>query len=387
MFAVRGVCVHGMSSEAMVVEPGVRRRRRATGGAAVLWGAAVWVWGAGLWGISEAQATFSIVARDPATGELGIAVQSRAFSVGGGVPWAEAGLGAIATQASTNESFGPNGLDLLRGGHAAPAVLDTLLARDEGRDDRQVGIVDANGRSAAFTGGSTLQWSGHHTEANLAVQGNILAGRAVVDEMVRAFQETNGELAERLLSALHAGQAAGGDIRGMQSAALLVVRPSDHYPEYRTRYIDLRVEDHPSPIEELDRVFRIHQAGDLLRAHLRYAEAYRESGDTTAAAREFARIGDTLQRTLQREDAEAGTLNALAWYCATADAYLEESLLAARRAVALEPGNTGILDTLAEVQFRMGRAEEAIATIDAAIALAPDDAYLASQKERFMQGR
>ena len=334
-----------------------------------------------------ARATFSIVARDPATGELGIAVQSRAFSVGGGVPWAEAGVGAIATQASTNESFGPNGLELLRAGLDAGATLDSLLAGDEGRADRQVGIVDAHGRAAAHTGETTLEWSGHHTEPNLSVQGNILAGKGVVDGMVRAFHATPGELAERLIAALHAGQAAGGDTRGMQSAALLIVRPSDRYPEYRTRYVDLRVEDHPTPIDELERVFRIHQASDLLRAHLRYADLYREAGDQDAVEREIARIGEVLRATLKNQDAEAGTLNALAWYCATADAYLEESLEAATRAVALAPEEAGILDTLAEVQFRLGRTEEAIATIDRALALSPDDAYLQSQRERFEAGR
>lgn len=239
----------------------------------------------------RAEATFSIVARDPETGELGIAVQSRAFSVGSAVPWAEAGVGAIATQASTNESFGPRGLALLRSGFDAQTTLDMLLGADEGRDDRQLGIVDAAGRSAPWTGPKTFAWSGQVTEPDLSVQGNILAGPEVVSEMVRAFHATEGELSERLIAALHAGQAAGGDSRGMQSASLLVVRPSDRYPEYRTRYVDLRVEDHPLPIEELERVFRIFQASDLLRAHVRYAEEFREAGDEEAARREFARVG------------------------------------------------------------------------------------------------
>lgn len=332
-------------------------------------------------------ATFSIVARDPTTGELGIAVQSRAFSVGGAVPWAEAGVGAIATQASTNESFGPQGLALLGAGQDAQSTLEMLLGADAGRDDRQLGIVDAAGRSAAWTGATTLAWSGHETEPNLSVQGNILAGPEVVADMVAAFHATEGELAERLIAALHAGQAAGGDTRGMQSAALLVVRPSDRYPEYRTRYIDLRVEDHVSPIEELERVFRIHQAGDLLRAHVRYAEAFRAAGDEEGARREFERVGHALEHTLAQADAAAGTLNALAWYCATADVFLEESLAAAERAVAQSPEDAGILDTLAEVQFRLGRVDEAIVTIERALRLTPGDAYLASQKERFEAAR
>jgi uncharacterized Ntn-hydrolase superfamily protein len=328
--------------------------------------------------------TFSIVAFDPSTGELGVAVQSRAFSVGGGVPWAEAGVGAIATQASTNESFGPRGLALLRSGHSAQEVLDMLIGSDDGRDNRQLGIVDARGGSAAWTGGRCLSWAGDSTLAGLSAQGNILAGPDVVGAMVQAYTQTKGEMAERLLAALVAAQEAGGDKRGQQSAALLVVRPSDAYPEYRTRYVDLRVEDHAAPIEELARVFRIHQASDLLRAHVRYAAWYDSQGDEDAAGRERDRIGRTLKTFLARDDATAGALNALAWYCATADMYLEESLEAARRAVEQEPDNTGILDTLAEVLFRLGRTDEAVETIDRAIKIDPEDDYLKSQRDRFL---
>jgi uncharacterized Ntn-hydrolase superfamily protein len=327
--------------------------------------------------------TFSIVAYDSLTQELGVAVQSRAFSVGGGVPWAEAGVGAIATQASTNESFGPRGLALLREGVPAPLVLDMLIQADEGRDDRQLGIVDTQGRAAAWTGARCQSWAGDSTAVGLSAQGNILAGEAVVAEMVRAFEESEGDLAARLLAALHAAQAAGGDRRGQQSAALLVVRPSEDYPEYRTRYVDLRVEDHPAPIEELERVFRIHETSDLLQAHVRYLQHYEATGDVEAAHRERTRMGQTLERALNDEATGAGALNALAWYCATADMYLEESLEAARRAVELEPENSGILDTLAEVYFRLGRVDEALSTIDRALAIDPEDDYLKSQRERF----
>lgn len=330
--------------------------------------------------------TFSIVVFDPATGELGVAVQSRAFSVGGGVPWAEAGVGAIATQASTNESFGPRGLALLRSGYSAREALDMLIGSDDGRDNRQLGIVDARGGSAAWTGDKCLSWAGDSTLAGLSAQGNILAGPEVVSEMVRAYTQTEGEMAERLLAALGAAQGAGGDKRGQQSAALLVVRPSDEYPEYRTRYVDLRVEDHAAPIDELARLFRIHQAGDLLLAHVRYAAWYDSRGDKAAASHERELIGRTLETFLARDDAAAGALNALAWYCATADMYLEESLVAARRAVEQEPENSGILDTLAEVLYRLGRTDEAVETIDRAIKIDPDDDYLKSQRDRFLAG-
>jgi len=327
--------------------------------------------------------TFSIVAYDPATQELGVAVQSRAFSVGAGVPWAEAGVGAIATQATTNESFGPNGLALLRSGKSAQETLDLLLGADDGREDRQVGIVDAQGGSASFTGNQCLTWAGDTTLVGLSAQGNILAGPDVLSQMTRAFTESKGELAERLIAALHAAQAAGGDRRGQQSAALLVVRPSEAYPEYNTRYIELRVEDHATPIDELERVFRIHQASDLLRAHLRYAETYEANGNDEAADRERQRIGETLKRTLANPDADSGTLNALAWYCATADMYLEESLQAAERAAKAEPESTAVLDTLAEVYFRLGRKDDALATINRAISIDPEDNYLKTQRDRF----
>jgi uncharacterized Ntn-hydrolase superfamily protein len=327
--------------------------------------------------------TFSIVAFDPVTKELGVAVQSRAFSVGGGVPWAEAGVGAIATQSYTNESFGPRGLALLRSGYSAKQTLEILLGADEGRENRQVGVVDAHGGSASFTGSSCQPWAGDSTQAGLSVQGNILAGPEVVAEMVRAFYEVDGELGEKLMAALEAAQAAGGDRRGQQSAAILVVRPSDDNPEYRTRYIDLRVEDHETPIAELRRVFEIHKTTDLLRAHVRYADYYDAQGNGEAAEHERMRIGEILRAALARDDATAGMLNALAWFCATADVYLKESLEAAKRASALEPENTGIIDTLAEVYYRMGKSKEAIKTIDRAIAIDPEDNYLKEQRKKF----
>jgi tetratricopeptide (TPR) repeat protein len=259
-----------------------------------------------------------------------------------------------------------------------------LLGSDPGRENRQVGIVDARGGASSFTGSRCLTWAGDTTAAGLAVQGNILAGPEVVSEMMRAYATADGELAERLLAALHAAQAAGGDRRGQQSAALLVVRPSNDHPEYRTRYIELRIEDHPTPIDELERVFRIHQASDLLRAHLRYAALFDSLGNEDGANRERHRVGQALERILAMKDADAGTLNALAWFCATAGMHLEESLEAARRAVDQEPENTGILDTLAEVLFRLGRKKEALATIERALAIEPEDSYLQDQRDRFL---
>ena len=336
---------------------------------------------------SAARATFSIAAYDSVTGELGVAVQSRAFSVGMAVPWAEAGVGAIATQASTNESFGPLGLDLLRKGAPASDVVRALTAADSGSAQRQLGIVDAKGTSAAHTGAKCSAWAGHRTGYGYSIQGNILAGEPVVAEMERAFLSTPGELSARLLAALEAGQAAGGDKRGMQSAAILVVRPSAEYPEYRTRYLDLRVEDHRDPIRELRRVFQICEAQDLAEAHLRFAESYEKAGRTDLAKMERERVGEALKRALQRGENDASTLNGLAWVTATNDVFLDEALQAAERAVRLEPKNTGILDTLAEVHFRRGEKEKAIEVISRAITIEPNETYLKEQLARFQSGR
>lgn len=336
---------------------------------------------------SAARATFSIVAYDSTTQELGVAVQSRAFSVGMAVPWAEAGVGAIATQASTNVSFGPKGLAMLRGGKKpAAVVLRALLDADSGAAHRQLGIVDAKGRSASYTGKDCNPWAGSRTGPGYSIQGNILAGEAVVADMERAYLTTKGELAQRLLAALDAGQAAGGDKRGQQSAAILVVRPSDDYPEYRERYVDLRVEDAKEPIKELARVFGILEAQRLAEAHLRFAEAYDRKGKKEQARVERERVGEALQRALARGENDASNLNGLAWTCATNDIYLDESLQAAQRAVELEPKNTGILDTLAEVHFRMGHADKAAEVESRALAIEPGNNYLTEQLHRFQTG-
>lgn len=203
--------------------------------------------------------TFSIVARDPATGDLGIAVESKFIAVGAVVPWARAGVGAIATQAWANVSYGPRGLDLLAAGLPADAVVAELTGADDGRDRRQVGVVDAQGRAASFTGPGCSAWAGGLTGAGFCCQGNILAGPAVVEAMAAAYRDSIAPFAERLVAALRAGQAAGGDRRGQQAAALLVVRERGGYGGGSDRYIDLRVDDHPQPIEELARLLRLHQ--------------------------------------------------------------------------------------------------------------------------------
>lgn len=208
-------------------------------------------------------ATFSIVAYDPSTGDLGVAVQSKFFGVGSVVPYARAKVGAIATQAAANVKYGPEGLELLAAGQSAEEVIKQLTEADPGRDQRQVGVVDAQGRAAAYTGSRCLEWAGHLTGNHFTVQGNILAGENVVKAMAAAYEraqsELGSELADWLLAALAAGQAAGGDKRGQQSAALLVVRENSGYGGGSDRFIDLRVEDHPKPIAELHRLLDLHK--------------------------------------------------------------------------------------------------------------------------------
>jgi uncharacterized Ntn-hydrolase superfamily protein len=203
-------------------------------------------------------ATFSIVARDPATGELGVAVQSRVLGVGAIVPFAKAGVGAIATQSYANVTYGPEGMALLTAGKSAQETLNALTAADKNKSTRQAAVLAPQGKPATFTGDACMAWAGGRAGEHYAVQGNILAGEAVVTGMAEAFEKTPGPLAARMLAALDAGQAAGGDKRGMQSAALLVVRDGWGYGAQNDRYMDLRVDDHATPITELRRLYELH---------------------------------------------------------------------------------------------------------------------------------
>ncbi|HEU5369971.1 MAG TPA: DUF1028 domain-containing protein, partial [Ktedonobacterales bacterium] len=203
--------------------------------------------------------TFSIVAYDPNTGDLGIAVESKFLAVGAVVPWAKAGVGAVATQSWANTTYGPEGLELLAQGKTPDEAMAALTEPDEHRALRQVGIVDAKGRAATYTGSECFAWAGGITGPNYACQGNILVSEATVQALARTFEATAGGLWDRLIAALAAGQAAGGDSRGQESAALLVVREGGGYSGFNDRFIDLRVDDHPRPIEELARLLDLHK--------------------------------------------------------------------------------------------------------------------------------
>ena len=209
--------------------------------------------------------TFSIVAFDPKTKDLGVAVESKFVAVGAVVPFARAGVGAVATQSFANTTYGPRALAMLNRGIAPSDAIRKLIATDKIAAQRQAGVVDARGRAASYTGKECFPWAGHLVGKNFACQGNILAGEDVVRSMDRAFEATRGDLPVRLLAALSAGQRAGGDKRGQQSAALLVVRDGGGYGGFNDRWIDVRVDDHPAPIEELVRVFNIYDVTLLSR--------------------------------------------------------------------------------------------------------------------------
>jgi uncharacterized Ntn-hydrolase superfamily protein len=210
--------------------------------------------------MAEVVATYSIVACDLEAGQWGVAVQSKFLSVGSVVPWAEAQVGAVATQAYANPRYGPQGLEKLRAGKSAQEVVDELVAADDGRSQRQVGVVDARGGCATYTGEECLDWAGGRAGEGYAAQGNILVSGETVDALADTFEASGGErLAERLLECLVAAQAAGGDRRGQQSASLLVVERDGGYAGLSDLLVDLRVEDHERPIEELHRIYELHK--------------------------------------------------------------------------------------------------------------------------------
>jgi uncharacterized Ntn-hydrolase superfamily protein len=228
-------------------------------------------------------ATFSIVGFDAATGDLGVAVQSKFPNVRAVVPWAKAGVGAVATQSFAELDYGMNGLALLERGATAAEALETVKRGDPGREQRQVGIVDAQGNAATFTGKDCFPWAGGKTGPGYAVQGNILVGKETIDAMARAFESAHGELAERLLAALVAGGKAGGDRRGEQSAALLVVRKGAGY-DGQDNFVDLSVYDHATPIAELVRLEKLN------RLHFRGSKPENLVPVTPAIARELQEI-------------------------------------------------------------------------------------------------
>src|SRR5215217_298260 len=269
----------------------------------------------GLQGVRKIVATFSIVAFDPETDSLGVAVQSKFLAVGSVVPWARAGVGAVATQAMAKYNYGPRGLELMSQGRTAGQTVEDLISADENREHRQLGVVDSRGMAATFTGDESLEWAGGLTGEHYAAQGNILVGSETVEAVARTYEETQGDLATRLLSALDAGQAAGGDSRGKQSAALLVVREGGGYGGDNDRVVDLRVDDHPDPIKELMRIRDLHtlyfgetRPGDVVvvdgAVRREVADALRRSGYVQDQDIEDDDLFDALSAYIRTENFE-----------------------------------------------------------------------------------
>jgi uncharacterized Ntn-hydrolase superfamily protein len=276
--------------------------------------------------VDAPRGTYSIVAADPETGEVGAAVQSRYFAVGAVVPWARAGVGAVATQALGVAAYGPRILALLESGARASDAIEQALAEDGQRDQRQLGVVSADGTAASWTGPACNEWAGDRQGTNYAAQGNILAGEGVVDAMASAFEGTDGDLAERLMAALEAAEAAGGDRRGRQSAAVLVERAgaADETFEGIDTVVDLRVDDHPEPIEELRRLLRIHRG---MRASTAAFALY-QRGEHAAAA-------DQLREHVETDGEQGDVLYNLACFEALAGR-TDDAVEHLKRAVALD---------------------------------------------------
>ena len=255
-------------------------------------------------GIERPVHTYSIVARDEATGQIGVAVQSHWFSVGSIVTWAEAGVGAIATQSFIDPAYGPRGLELMKSGLSAEQALDALLLVDEGRDVRQIAFVDTSGRVAAHTGAKCIEAAGHHMGDGYSVQANMMLNDKVVPAMAKAYESTEGDLAERLMAALEAAQSVGGDIRGKQSAAMHIVKGASTGRSWADRVLELRIEDHPTPIAEMRRLLRVHRAYE----HMNAGDLAVEHDDLELAMAEYGRAAELLPDNVEVQYWAAVTL-------------------------------------------------------------------------------
>jgi uncharacterized Ntn-hydrolase superfamily protein len=255
-------------------------------------------------GVERPVHTYSIVARDEATGQMGVAVQSHWFSVGSIVTWAEAGVGAIATQSFVDPAYGPRGLELMKSGLSAEQALDALLLVDEGRDVRQVAFVDTSGRVAAHTGAKCIEAAGHHVGEGFSVQANMMLNDEVVPAMAKAYESTEGDLAERLMAALDAAQSVGGDIRGKQSAAMLIVTSESTGRSWADRVLELRIEDHPTPIAEMRRLLRVHRAYE----HMNAGDLAVEHDDLELAMAEYGKAAELLPDNVEVQYWAAVTL-------------------------------------------------------------------------------
>lgn len=322
--------------------------------------------------------TFSIVAMDPQTQEWGVAVASRVLDAAYIVPWLQAGAGACASQASSNPYLGKWGLEELSKGLTAEEALNTVLARDTAPEVRQIGIVDQKGLSAAHTGSKCMAWAGHKTAECVSVQGNILTGPEVVDSMLSAFSVTEGILAEKLLSALEAGDRAGGDKRGKQSCGIYVIRKRGGYQGADDRLVDLKVVDNEEPIKELRRQYELWQYSFVAPAYIRLSDEEKGSSDVFLE-RAYKLLIKALKANLQN----AEVYNSLAWEFALRKKYPRDVIIAASLAHELAPDDPNIMDTLAEAFFSAGEFDKAIYWEKEALKKEPDNDFFKDQLKKF----
>lgn len=322
--------------------------------------------------------TYSIAAYDAEAGEWGVAVASCVPFAYHSVAWAEAGSGAVATQSWTNHYYGTDGIRLLAEGMTADEVVSILTSADSLSERRQLGIVDIHGGSAAFTGSGCMEWAGSLQGPGYTIQGNILTGPEVVDQMEAAFLATEGmPLAERLLAALEAGEAAGGDSRGKQSAGLLVVREASGHSGATDRFVELVVNDNPDPLSVLAGHLYTWEMYNCLPIYAAESETVSVSAD---------RMIHLLGRLAEEGSDNAQLLNLGAWELAIRDLRLDEAVSMARQAVELAPEDSNIRDTLAEALFRSGYTSEAVEQAGIALELDPENVYLQEQLARFLEG-
>ncbi len=332
--------------------------------------------------------TFSIVACDTLRGEVGVAVASKFLAVGSVVPFAEEGVGAVASQAFGNPNFGQIALKMLKEGASPDSIIRYLSSIDTLFDRRQVGIVSAKGQSASWTGKSCISYAGHKNGFCYAIQGNILVGDTVLKAMETAFIESEGEdLPERLIKALEAGDLAGGDARGRQSAALLVMRKNGGYAGLWDKYVDIRVDDHPDPIPELKRIYALWQRFFMLDAYGRIGDQYLKEGKKELAEKEYSKAMEIMKKVIAENPDDPDLLNEVAWFMVLRDIELKEAKELIDKALIQKPDDPNILDTAALIYFKLGFKKKAIDLESKACKLDPENKYFKEMLEKFKKGK
>jgi len=304
--------------------------------------------------------TISIAAVDTVTGDIGIAVVSRMIAVGAVAPYAKAGIGAVVTQAAANTTYGPIGLEMLGNDLMPYDIIQAMLVNDVDTNQRQVGIVDVHGNSYAFTGSACTQRAAHMFGPGYTVQGNTLASESIVKVIGRTFELSKGALTDRLLESIEAGERASGDA-GFRSAALLVVREHGGYLGFNDRYVDIRIDDSPTPLQELKRLYKLWVNRFTFDTQIRSVEQFMAQNNITAARAELQRLVNDLNTQLKDKPDDPDVLNRIAIILAKYDIDRERALDLAKRAAKLEPTNDGIISTVAECHYYLSHYDEAIA--------------------------